>query len=105
MQGRKIHSENVGLAAMFRPESSNRRNLDIAHQALQTIIAEELTPRQREILMMRYYDQKNVAQIAAALHVNPSTVSRTLRRAEERVRKYMRFYLDYRNAVLTEEDD
>ena len=38
-----------------------------------------------------YFQQMNIPQIAAQRGVNKSTVSRTLRRAEEKIRRYLRY--------------
>ncbi len=54
---------------------------------------QELTPRQREMLAL-YYDQGlNMPQIARTLGVNCSTVSRTIRRARERLYRCLRYGL------------
>lgn len=54
---------------------------------------QELTPRQKEVLAL-YYDQGlSMPQIAGRLGVNASTVSRTLRRAKERLYHCLRYAL------------
>ena len=63
-----------------------RRNLSVA-------MDEELTPRQRQLLRMFYYEGKNVTDIARELSVNKSTVSRTLHRAQDRLRRSLRYAL------------
>lgn len=90
---------------LFSLPSTNRQHLELARQTLRDIIANEITARQRQMLLMRYYDQKRPCEIAAELDVNPSTVTRTLQRAEERIRKNMRFYLDFRHVLLQPEDE
>ena len=54
-------------------------------------IREELTPRQREVLTLYYAGGKSVHEIAALLEVCPSTVFRTLKRAEKRLFRCLRF--------------
>ena len=54
-------------------------------------LREELTPRQQEVLSLYYRGTMNLAQIGAALGVRPSTVSRTLRRGEDRLRRCLRY--------------
>jgi len=54
-------------------------------------IREELTPRQREVLTMYYAGKMSVNAVAAALGVYPSTVSRTLKRAEKRLFRCLRY--------------
>ena len=60
-------------------------------QRVQRVIREELTDLQRETLLAYYFQEQNIPQIAAARGVNKSTVSRTLRRAEEKLRRYLRY--------------
>ena len=55
--------------------------------------ARELTPRQRQLVSL-YYDQgMNIPQIAEELGLNRSTVSRTLRRARDRLYRCLRYAL------------
>lgn len=54
-------------------------------------IREELTPRQREVLTMYYAGKMSVNEVAAVLGVYPSTVYRTLRRAEKRLFRCLRY--------------
>ena len=63
-----------------------RRNLRRARE-------EELTERQREMVGL-YYDQgMTMPQIAERLGVSRSTVSRTLRRARDRLYRFLRYTL------------
>ena len=55
------------------------------------VIFEELSPCQREVLLAYYFQQKSIPEIAAERQVNKSTVSRTLHRAEQRLRKYLKY--------------
>ena len=52
---------------------------------------EELTPRQQELLQLHYEQNLTVTQIARQLGVNKSSVSRTLRRARERLELCLRY--------------
>lgn len=52
---------------------------------------EELTPRQRQMLEMRFDQNMNGAEIAEALGVNRSTVSRTILRAKNRLRRCLKY--------------
>lgn len=63
-----------------------KRNLRIARE-------EELTPRQKQVLYMYFEQGMTVTQIARALSVNKSTVSRTLRRGKRRLRHCLRYTL------------
>lgn len=54
-------------------------------------IREELTTRQRDMLLRYYVSGQNQREIAEELGVNKSTVSRTIRRGEERLRMCLRY--------------
>ena len=55
------------------------------------VIAEELTDLQREALVGYYFDRRSITEIAAQRGVNKSTVCRTLHRAEEKLRRYLKY--------------
>lgn len=63
-----------------------RRNLRRARE-------QELTPRQQDLLRLHYEQNLTVTEIAERLQVHPSTVSRTLRRARERLRRCLQYTL------------
>ena len=58
---------------------------------MERVIRDELTALQREVLLAVYYGGKTQAEIAEERGVNRSTVCRTLHRAEERLRRFLRY--------------
>ena len=58
---------------------------------VQRVIREELTQIQREILLAYCMDNQTIPRIAQERGVHKSTVSRTLHRAEEKLRRYLRY--------------
>lgn len=54
-------------------------------------IREEVSPRQREVLLMYYVRGLNQREIAMELGVNKSTISRTVKRGEQRLRQCLRY--------------
>ncbi len=60
-------------------------------QRVQRVIREELTELQRQTLIAYYFQEQTIPEIAAERGVNKSTVSRTLRRAEEKLRRYLKY--------------
>ena len=58
---------------------------------LKNVIEQELTAIQRETVLSYYFSGKNICQIADERGVNKSTVSRTLQRAETRIRRCLRY--------------
>jgi RNA polymerase sigma factor (sigma-70 family) len=55
------------------------------------VLQEELTPLQRQTLEDYYFHHRTIPQIATERGVNKSTVSRTLRRAEDKLRRYLKY--------------
>ncbi|MBQ5686879.1 MAG: hypothetical protein IIV23_04185 [Ruminococcus sp.] len=86
------------------PETTNSRNYSIMVNAFRRSIAEDLTDRQRTELIM-YMHGNTMPAIAAELGIDTSTVSRTLARAKQRIRKALRFYIEYSRTNFREEDD
>ena len=64
---------------------------EVQLKRVQRVIQEELTPLQRETLVAYYFQEQTLAQIAADRGVNKSTVCRTLHRAEEKLRRFLRY--------------
>ena len=56
-------------------------------------VQQELTPRQREILQMRFTGGMSITGIAKELGLNKSTVSRSLTRSVERLYRSLRYSL------------
>ena len=64
---------------------------EVQLKRVQRVIKEELTDLQRQTLTADYFHQQTIPQIAENRGVNKSTVSRTLRRAEEKLRRYLKY--------------
>ena len=64
---------------------------EIQLKRVQRVMQEELTELQREALLAYYFQEKTLAQIAQDRGVNKSTVCRTLHRAEEKLRRYLKY--------------
>lgn len=58
---------------------------------VQRVIKEELTPLQREILTAYYFQEMTIVQIADERGVNKSSVCRVLKRAEDRLRRFLKY--------------
>ena len=63
----------------------------MAMERIRRVIQEELTELQREVLVAYYFQEINIPQIARERGVNKSTVSRTLRRAEQKLKRYLKY--------------
>lgn len=64
----------------------------LARRALKKIIDEQLTSRQKQFLVLYYYQGMDMPTIAKKHEVNVSTVSRTINRARMNIQKYMKYY-------------
>ena len=64
---------------------------DVQLKRLHRVIREELTPLQRETILAYYFREQNIPEIAKMRSVNKSTVCRTLHRAEEKLKRYLRY--------------
>jgi len=64
---------------------------EVQLKRVQRVIREELTRIQRETLLAYYIQNQTIPQIAEDRGVHKSTVSRTLHRAEEKLRRYLRY--------------
>lgn len=64
---------------------------EVQLKRVQRVIQEELTPLQREALIAYYFQERTITEIAAERGVNKSTVCRTLHRAEQKLRKFLKY--------------
>ena len=84
----------ASLHACRRDQSGdNSQRLERLSHNLPLAVRQELTPCQRKMLEMRYYQGMRVTDIAAELGITKSSVSRTLRRAKDRLYRSLRYSL------------
>lgn len=88
-------SEWVGDMTVWLCENGddNAAQLERMRRSLRQARQQALTPRQREMLIMRYEQNMSGSEIARELGLNRSTVSRTLRRARDRLRRCLQYSL------------
>ena len=83
-----------GLRAWQPDEGGdNREQIQRLLANLPLAVEQELTPRQRQILLMRFDRGMRVTDIAAELGLTKSAVSRSLSRSTERLFKALRYSL------------
>ena len=70
---------------------TNDSQMDQLRNQLSQALREDVTPRQRQVLYLYYVRQLNMRQIGELLLVDCSTVSRTIRRGEDRLRRCLRY--------------
>ena len=76
---------------LFEGYEGPRLPREVQLKRLRRVIEAELTPCQKQTLTAYYFRQLTIPQIAKEQGVNKSTVSRTLRRAEQRLRRYLKY--------------
>ena len=64
---------------------------EVQMKRIQRVIDEELTPIQREVLIAYYISDQTIPQIARDRGVHKSTISRTLHRAEDKLRRFLKY--------------
>jgi len=60
-------------------------------QNLLRCLREDVSPRQRTLMLLYFGKQMSQPEIAASLGINKSTVSRTIKRGEQRLRQCLRY--------------
>lgn len=86
-------SEWIGDMTVWLRDNSedNSLRLERLRRNLRQAREKELTPRQKQMLEMHFEQNMSVSEIAQDLGVNVSTVSRTLKRAKDRIRRYLKY--------------
>lgn len=76
---------------MAATAGDNEESLGRLRRALRCARSEALTARQSEVLRMHFEEEMRVSDIARALGVHRSTVSRTIVRAQNRLYERLRY--------------
>lgn len=69
----------------------NRMLPEVARKRIDRVVREEMTELERETLIAYYFQEKNIPEIARARGVNKSSVSRALKRAEMKLKRYLKY--------------
>jgi RNA polymerase sigma factor (sigma-70 family) len=80
------------IAELSFDAENNSELIEKVKKIMAKIIRNELTPRQRQTVSLYYYEGKGVTEIAQMLDLDVSTVSRTIKRARERIYKFLKYY-------------
>lgn len=73
---------------------TNRREREEYRRFLYRAIKTQLTHRQTQVMLLYYFEGKNITEIAQELGLNKSTVSRTLLRSLNRLTDLARLYFE-----------
>ena len=71
--------------------SDNSKEISRLKRNLIRALQEDVTPRQRQTLLLYCSDGLNMREIGERLGVDKSTVSRTIKRGERRLRRCLRY--------------
>ena len=85
--------ENIKSLEMYKINNSgdNSEQSTALKRVLRSVIDHELTERQREIIILYYFEGKNILEIGECLCINKSTVSRHLGKARVRIERVLRY--------------
>ncbi len=78
-----------GIRCLLGESSGGGRRRDI----LLNIIKNELTARQTEIIMLYYFKELDIKEIAERCGVTPQAVSAVMARARKRIFRFMKYYI------------
>ena len=84
-------ADMANYARMLSEENTNAEELSRVKAALRTALYEDITEKQRKYLLLYYAEGKNMVEIGQELGVDKSTVSRTIKRGEARLRRCLRY--------------
>lgn len=86
-------SEWAGDMTVWLRENANdnEEQMERLLRNLRKARVQELTPRQQQMLAMRFEQNMSGAEIARELGLSRSTVSRTLRLAQKRLRRFLQY--------------
>ena len=76
---------------MLSEQDNNTHEMDRLKRRLRRAICEDVTETQRRYLMMYYGERVNMVEISRRMGVHKSTVSRTIKRGEDRLRRCLRY--------------
>ncbi|MEG1778718.1 MAG: sigma factor-like helix-turn-helix DNA-binding protein [Oscillospiraceae bacterium] len=83
--------DNLEINTGKRDETAIRKVLH--KQAIQEALEHDLTAMQKTVVMMYFFESKNIPAIAEELSLNKSTVSRHLTGAKKRLIEFTDIYL------------
>lgn len=86
----KTYAADMAVYARLMAEDNGEQLLELRAN-LARALREEVTKRQREMLFLYYERGLTMKEIAVLLDIDRSTVSRTIKRGEKRLRRCLRF--------------
>lgn len=90
-RGRAYAADMAVYTRAMSEENTNSADITRLKRNLIRALQKDVTPRQREMLELYYAKGLNMRQIGELLGVHKSTVSRTVKRGERRLKRCLRY--------------
>lgn len=90
-RGRAYAADMAVYSRAMSEENTNSADITQLKRNLVRALQSDVTPRQREMLELYYAKGLNMRQIGELLGVHKSTVSRTVKRGEQRLKRCLRY--------------
>lgn len=90
-RGRAYAADMAVYSRAMSEENTNSADITRLKRNLVRALQSDVTPRQREMLELYYAKGLNMRQIGELLGVHKSTVSRTVKRGEQRLKRCLRY--------------
>ena len=86
-------SLNAADMALYSQQISQDNSQEVSYLKKNLIraIQQDVTPRQRQLLLLYYGQGMNTREIGELLGLHPSSVSRTIQRGEQRLQRCLRY--------------
>ena len=88
-RGRKYAADMAAYSRQMAGDNS--QELDRLKRNLVRALREDVTEKQRQVLLLYYAEGYNMREIGERLGVDKSTVSRTIKRGERRLQRCLRY--------------
>ena len=86
----KAYAADMAVYSRAMAEDNSQQMARLKRNLVRAL-QEDVTARQREYLLLYYGERLNMKQIGERLGVDKSTVSRTIKRGEARLRRCLRY--------------
>lgn len=90
-RGGKYAADMAEYSRQISERNTNSEEYSRLKRNLLRALKEDVTDRQRQVLRLYYADGKNMREIGEILGIHKSTVSRTIKRGERRLRRCLRY--------------
>ena len=82
-----------GIRIILGSNDDEEGNAQRLRRVLLKVINNELTPRQKEIIMLYYFKDMDIVSISRKLDVTPQAVSAVMSRARMRMFRILQYYV------------